>query len=160
MGLSLRRASQRNNRQMPPAVHVLDDESQATANAPAHGARPVTADKPNARTRFDPRSLASRPEAVANLRGRRTAQSLMRSHGVVPEHHRSESGLHLAEAKRHDNLPKRLGLERQHETLQNGDRAMFADCSETRANAARLTPVAVLDAELGSLVGDDVLRLG
>ena len=99
------------------------------------------------------------PSAPAqHLAGRRAAEGFVRTMLDIPSDVRGDLAVHAGNGKRQRDDPQVLGLERQEEALDDGDRAMLADPAEAWLHAVLRAPVAVLALELHAPVGDDVAR--
>jgi len=77
---------------------------------------------------------------------------------IVPSNVAQQFILEWCNGLWHEHSPRAFVLERQNESLHNGDRAMLSDCTKSRFDASGLAPELIVVSELRPLVTDDVFR--
>ena len=112
---ALRRSLQLDDGQVLPALHELDDDIK-----PLH-AHSLLIHWPS-RTWLDSPGMIVRLVSVIPIRRRRPSEPLMWAMLIVPRRVEPDLPTHRIEPERHENTPRVLGLEGEHEPLDHRDR--------------------------------------
>ena len=111
------------------------------------------------RARLQSGSLVGRTPGNQDFHRSRAVQELMRTLDVVPVEEAGQFRAHPGKAKRNEEAPRELVLQRQDESFGDCDAAVSSDRPESWLDPAGGAPLSVVVAELGSVVGDDVLGM-